>query len=337
MRGQWQRGAMAAGAGRARCARGAALGVVLALTSGAAAARAPFGFAAFNQSALARHAPLPAPEAATAGSGGRITLDWTNDNVIEQSGGETLRLDGETLRIGVQQRWQRGDLRWGIELPLLVTGGGVLDGSIETWHHWFGLPNGGREQVPRDEYVYRYVRDGQTVFDLGGSDAALGDLRLSAAHCAADAGCWRALLQLPTGNAERLLGGGLGLAGWYERGFALDAAARWTGALGGGLSALRGDGPLEAAQRSVVPFGWVSLGYALTPRVDAGVQLYGHGALHDGSRLDALRRPGGQVVFGLRYTAPGGAQWRIALQEDPVTASSPDFVIHWTLDWGAAR
>ncbi|SFF23203.1 Protein of unknown function [Fontimonas thermophila] len=300
----------------------------------AAQAREPFVFAAFNQAALARHAPLPAPAAFAPHAGMAVVLDWTNETVLEQAGGEQVRLDGEALRLGLSRRWAWDDAVIGVELPLLVTGGGVLDAVIEHWHEWFGLPNGGREQIAQDEYRYRYVRDGVTVFDVGGSDDGIGDLRLSTARCIGTAGCWRALVQLPTADADRLLGGGLGGSLWYERGYALDRAGRWRGAIAGGGAALRADGPLKAQQRTRVPFGWVSLGYALTDVLDAGVQVYAHGALYDGSALDALSRAGGQVVFGVRYRGAAG-QWWLAVQEDALTRSSPDFVIHVAADWGA--
>jgi len=311
-------------------------GVALALSCGVAAAAeaAPFAFSSFNQGALARFAPLPVPEAATPGAGARVSLDWTSENLLSQSGSEQIRLDGETLRLGLQYRAPWAGLLWSLELPLLVTGGGVLDSSIETWHRWFGLPNGGREQIPRNEYRYQYLRDGATVFDIDGGDTAIGDLRVGAARCG-DQGCLRAMLQLPTADADRLLGGGLGASLWYERGYALDAARRWTGAVAGGAGVVRAEGPLQDQQRTVLPFGWLSLGYALTARIDAGAQFYLHAPLYDDSDLDGLSRPGGQLVFGFRYRSVGGMQWRAGIQEDVITESSPDFVIHLSADWDA--
>ncbi len=145
-----------------------------------------------------------------AGAGGRIQLDWTTETVIARSGGEDLLLDGEILRLALQYRWQLDRLTLWAEAPLLITGGGVLDRSIENWHDWFGLPNGGRDQIERDQYRYRYVRDGVTVFDIDGSDTAVGDLRAGASVCGVLGGCAAAMLQLPTGDADRFLGGALG-------------------------------------------------------------------------------------------------------------------------------
>lgn len=296
------------------------------------AAQDPFFFPAFNQAALARHAPLPAPGAATATATGRLVGDWTSESLIKSSAVEDIRLDGETLRLAWQQRWHRDDFRFAAELPLLMTGGGVLDSAIENWHDWFGLPNGDRDKIPRDEYRYRYVRDGRVVFDVGDSGVALGDARVQAARCGLGGGCVQAMLQLPTGDADRLLGGGLGAAVWYERGYVLDAAGRFSGVVAAGGSAVRRDGPLRDLQESVVPFGWLSLGVELIEQIQLGAQLYAHGALYRDSKLDALSGNALQLAFGLHYLAPDGGRWSLAFHEDLVLESSPDFVIQLAVD-----
>jgi hypothetical protein len=302
------------------------------LAAASAQAGDVFVFPAFNHAALARHAPLPAPDGGSA-DGMRATLDWTSESHFDQSGNEFLLLDGEILRLGLQWRWTWAGLQWNAELPLLVTGGGMLDSMIENWHDWFGLPNGGRDQIPRDRYRYQYLQGDRPVFDLDGSDAAIGDVRLGLASCSAAGGCWRALAQLPSGNADRLLGGGTGLSAWYERAYALGVSARWSGALAAGGGAVRGEGPVEVQRNTLVPFGWASLGYAFTPSLQAGAQLYAHGPLYEDSELGAFTRNGLQVVFGLRYRSSDGIWWNLAVQEDPITKSSPDFVIHMAADW----
>ncbi len=315
--------------------RGTTAALLLAAAGGAQAQDA-FVFNAFNQATLARHAPLPSAESA-ATPGSRVVIDWTSEAQLEQAGTELLRLDGEIVRIGLQHRWQWGGTLVSVELPLLVTGGGFLDNGVESWHDWFGLPNGARNQLPRDDYRYQYQRGDTLVFDVGGSDAALGDVRLGLARCADGGGCWRAMLQLPTGDGDRFLGGGTGLAGWYERPYRFGATARWSGVAAAGVSGVSGDGPLEDQQRSVVPFGWASLGYALTRSWEVGAQLYAHGPLHEDSDLGAFNRTGLQTTFGFQYRSAGGSRWSLAMQEDLLTRSSPDFVIHLAVDWGAGK
>jgi len=107
----------------------------------------------------------------------------------------------------------------------------------------------------------------------------------------------------------------------------------FSGSLAAGVSAVRADGPLEDQQKTFIPFGWASIGYALTQRLDAGLQLYLHGALYDDSDLDALARTGGQLAFGLRWRAAPEASVWLGMQEDILTESSPDFSIHFAVDF----
>src|SRR3546814_11473831 len=87
----------------------------LMLSPSAFAANAPFVFGTFNQAALARFAPLPTPQADSTDSGYRIALDWTNEYVVDQSGGEDLPLAGEHLRLGLNGRKRNGTWLRGAE------------------------------------------------------------------------------------------------------------------------------------------------------------------------------------------------------------------------------
>lgn len=308
----------------------AVLAIVLAAPPAGAAE--PFVIATFNQAALARHAPLPSAQAADAGGRLRVTIDWTSESVVAATGSETLLLDGEALRLGLAVAHVSGPWRFSAELPLLATGGGALDSVIENWHSWFGLPNGGRETLPRDDYRYRYQRGADTVLDVGRGHDGLGDARLGAAYCG-ETRCLRAMLQLPSGDADHLLGGGLGFAVWAEQTYRLGPDARWSGTLAAGASAVRADGPLEAQQRELIPFGWASIGYAFTERWALGAQFTLHGALYKDSDLDALSQAGGQLGVALRYQSETAGTWSLGFQEDPLTESSPDFSIHAAFAW----
>ncbi|HEY1075585.1 MAG TPA: DUF3187 family protein [Fontimonas sp.] len=314
--------------------RCSALLTLAGLASSPAQAREAFVFPSFNQSALARYAALPTPAASHASPGPRFTLDWTSESIIDAAGSETLVVDGEILRLGLQYQARWAGMDWGIEVPLLFAGGGMLDAAIESWHDTFGLPDGGRKQLPRDDYRYAYARDGVLQFDVNQGASTVGDIRLGAARCQDSGGCLRGMLQLPVADADELLGGGLGAALWYEQPYVLGASERWTGVIAAGLSAQRSDGPLQDQQRALLPFGWASLGYALTESVDAGLQFYAHAPLYDDSELESLSEPGGLLSFGLSYRQHGGTLWRLAVVEDVITETSPDFVIHFSADFG---
>ena len=148
------------------------------------------GFETFNQSTLARFAALP-----TLGQGAvvpagesvnSIGLDWTNEFVARSAPGETLFLDAESQRYAMRYRAGLAPVfgraaEWSVEIPVLITGGGVMDAGIEGWHSTFGLPNANRSEFPQDRYRVRYVRNGVTRVDLMQDKTGLGDLRLGGA------------------------------------------------------------------------------------------------------------------------------------------------------------
>ena len=53
---------------------------------------------------------------------------------------------------------------------------------------------------------------------------------------------------------------------------------------------------LEDQQNSLIPFGGAGLFYRLIPRLELGAQYVMHGALYDDTEIDALKKPGGQLV-----------------------------------------
>jgi hypothetical protein len=242
-----------------------------------------------------------------------------------------MTLDGETQRYALS--WRRGfghDFELNAELPVLVTGGGVLDGLIENWHHIWGLPNGGREQVPHDQYHYQYSRDGQTILDVDTATGGLGDITLGGGWQARSDLALRVMAKLPTGDAGKLLGGNAGAALWADYDPFI-GSRHWTGFLSAGASLNAAGEVLPAQQHHLVGLAGAGVGYRLFDHWLVLSQLYAHTQLYDGSDLKALRRNALQLALGGRYEFSPRTAINFGFQEDLVTESSPDFSIH--LDW----
>lgn len=334
--------ALTTGASTMRLERGIAVaGLVLLLAGGPAAAEA--GFAVHNEGALARSTALPdLGEARVLSPGDRalsLTVDWTNEYVAQTRGTESLILDGETQRYAATLRYGVApDLEIGLSLPLLVTGGGALDGVIENWHRFWGLPNGGRDGAPRDRLLYQVQRDGQTRLQVGESTTALGDIALTGGWQLAQPMALRALIKLPTGDSHTLTGGNAGAALWLDwdpfaafggRG---GDTGRWFGFVSGGASLNDRSDVLPEYQEQLVGFGGLGVGYRLFRPLAVIAQFYAHTPLYSGTELDALKRPGGQLSFGGRWTFSARTALDLGFQEDPITNSSPDFSIHLGLN-----
>lgn len=309
------------------------------LVGGAQAAAAGFdsGFPIFNEGALAQGFALPALGAAAVLSPGvwqqRLALDWTNEYVAESDAdGERLTEDGETQRyaLGIRRGLSDG-FELGLQVPVYLIGGGVLDGPIESWHSFWNLPDGGRRQAPKNRVLYRYQLGGQRLLNVDSSHAGVGDVRLSGGWQAAPGLALRALVKLPTGQTARLTGGNAGGALWADYSPQLETDSRWFGFLSAGGSYSGGAQPLAPLARRWVGLAGGGLGYHLIAGLALQGQLYFHTPLYRHTALDALHRPGLQLALGGRYVFSAHTAFEAGFQEDLITNSSPDFSIHLAL------
>lgn len=295
-----------------------------------------------NPSALARGTPLPVLGRSDVLSAGQqlraLSTDWSNDYYLQSRDGLVIELDGESwrltpsARVGLGHGWELG-ASW----PLIAQGGGVLDRSIEDWHRSFNLPDGGRPPVARNRLRYRLGDGERQWLDGSPSGWSAADLELLAGFRLQEGAALRGMLQLPTGDAERLSGGSLGLALWLDQQL-LDAAACNCGAtLSAGLSWAEADGPLAALARSWVGYGGLQLWSPAWQRLRLRARLDAHSALYDspGPILEPFRDA---VIgmLGLSWSSPG-PRVDLAFQEDLVVGASPDFSLHLNLIWQPFR
>jgi hypothetical protein len=287
-----------------------------------------------NEAALARGFALPALGELDLPDPGRfaqqLDLDLINEFVLIEAPGEFIELDGETKRLGWRLRYGAGN-GWelGLTLPYYFQGGGSLDSGIENWHDFFGLPNGNREQRPRNQNRYRYVRDEQTLLDVNDAGDGFGDLRLQAGHALVEGAVLRAQLKLPTGDAGRLTGNeAVGAALWVDTTLSFATGSRWEGYASAGLS-YNADGEVLAdLQRNYLPFAGLGLSVMLLPSLSAVAQVAVHGPLYRDSELDALDAVGVPISFGFSYRLTPETELELLVQEDASVYASPDFVLH---------
>lgn len=288
-------------------------------------------FPVFNQGSLQRSVMLPALGAAALADAPawHASLDLTTEYATDANAAESVLLDGESARFALAYRAPLGEtLEWNVELPLLVLGGGFMDRPVEDWHGVFGLPNGGREQAPRDRYRYRYLRNGNTLLDVTDSGTHLGDVRAGLGWQWSEVAALRAQIKLPTGDGAALAGGNAGLALWVDRALSFAPGSRWSGYLSAGASAVDTPEVLPGQLSRSAGFGGLGLAYRVGESLSIISQLYAHSALMRDSGLDALSQPGLQFVLGARWRLPSGTRIDLAFQEDPVVAASPDFSLH---------
>lgn len=271
------------------------------------------------------------------GWGGGLDLFWGSTALVQQRGSETLLVDAETreARLTLQTPIARR-FSFQLQVPYRYTGGGSLDGFIDSWHDTFGLPDGARSQLPSDDINITYVTDRSRQLNMTSSASGLADVEASLGYdvVASDSSALTAWLnvKLPTGEADKLTGSGatdvsLILAGEQR------LSGRWS-AFGQASVTWLGDGELLAyRQESMVWSGLAGLGWRAWRGLSLKAQVDAHTAAFD-SELAFLSEAIVLTVGGDYRFASG---WRLDLgvSEDIAVERSPDVVFLFGLkrDW----
>jgi hypothetical protein len=253
-------------------------------------------------------------------------FSWASHALREQAAAATLELDGETRRHDLSLRWTPlPRLRLQANLPWITHSGGDLDGLIDDWHAFWGMPDGPRASQPDNRLLFAYTAP--QGFGLEAGDSGIGDAEVSADWLALSghglALSLTASLRLDTGDAATFTGAGEAGAAFGVR--ATQTACLWAqltchGQLGVTFNEVS---PANAARRDSVPYYGVSLVLALTQDLALLAQLEGQGEVYTQAPLDA----GGAPVWGglgLRWQASRRWQLEALFIEDLAVGSAPD-------------
>ena len=236
-----------------------------------------------------------------------LSADAASYLVGEKSGSEEILIDGETYRLaltlrrGFRNRWE-----WFAEAPLIMHRGGAFDSFIENWHDFFGLPQSGRDEAPRDRLVLFY-RDGAKIpFHIRENAFSFGDVSLGLGYAPArklfsnDGLAIRAALKLPTGDEDLLAGTGeISASIWAETSGALPGSAgsrRWLYAATLGALLAKAPRRLPRFDREFIAFGRFGVTWRTSPRLTLTVQLDIHSSAYS-SRVSPLSDPG--IMLGM--------------------------------------
>ena len=283
-----------------------------------------------NLSPLASLRAIPSQRSVEAARG----LSWvasttlSNHFTVEKRDRETLFLDGQTdaltlsLRYGLPNQWDVA-----VTLPWRHHSGGYTDNLISSWHRFFGLPDGNRDNYPIDALHYQLS---QPEHDrrLSRSASGLGDIHVAVSRplLEIDGGQLgiSAGMKTASGQSSDWLGSGatdlyalLRFSGQQLGGWPL----WWHGQLGGtkaGESDLLGP-----QQRRSLWFAGLAAEWRFSPRWSALMQYDAHSALLDGE-LEALNDPAGMLSFALRWRPTSRWMIDVGFSEDVVVESAPD-------------
>ncbi len=257
---------------------------------------------------------------------GQVANTSTDDTTTTES----VLLDGETHRVAA--RYQRGiGKEWQVtlEVPWVRHSGGFLDKPIEQWHDFWGLPNGNRDELPRNQLLYAYDSPG---FDYRYQDSqsGLGDTQISVQRSLYSKNriflSLHAGVELPTGNEDKLSGNGKAdyFFGLNASGLHDEAKLNWHTQLGylraGELDSLA---PIQKRDLWYASAGLVCKAW---PSVHLKAQLDSHAAPFD-SQLPQLGDHAVLLSLGAGFQIGEQLQLEVSFYEDIAVDTAPDFTV----------
>jgi hypothetical protein len=256
-------------------------------------------------------------------------LNWASTSLVQRSGTEQLIVDAEIreARVTIGRSWSNGFAAQ-LQLPYGYTGGGILDDAIDSWHDFFGLPEGERAAMPTDRIRIAYARNGAMLLDVDSSASGLGDVAIDFGRTLYSTSSGAAALWLsvkaPTGDADRFTGSGatdvsLVLAGDHR------LSDNWS-IFGQAAVTWLGDGDrLADQQNSVAWSGFAGVAWHAWRGLHLKAQIDAHSAVFDEADLDFL---GDAIVLtaGGDYRFASGWRLDVAVSEDIAVESASDVV-----------
>jgi hypothetical protein len=268
----------------------------------------------------------------------RLGFDIANIATDKTLKNEDIVLDGETyvatfgLRYGLVKH-----LQIGFDLPWVWHSKGFLDGFIENFHSFFGLPNGKRNNMRKYKINYAYNQADGDDFRLDDETNGIGDVRLVMAWQWLDTEQTAAKLEgsvkAPTGDADKFTGSGswdlsLSLSAQHDFPLEKGGASFWGGIGGSWL----GDGDvIQDRAENWVASGWVGAGWSPLDWLGLKLQLDSHSALYD-SDLDEIGNPALILTMGGTLGLGEATTLDLGIGEDLAVKTSPDVTFHLSLN-----
>jgi hypothetical protein len=247
----------------------------------------------------------------------------TNTYQIENTGNENLVIDVENIRYDFQLGFSHSLWHFNLTLPLLSNGSGFLDQTIEGWHDFWGLPQGGRDSARNDQINLLYQKNGIDIINTQTASQGVGDIQLAVGYQLSSNGQFWFALEIPSSDNDLFISNQeVDVAFWYLTSAQLNNKLATYGSLG--LSFPNNDGLFAGRMEKRVMFGQMGLKYAWYPRYQLLLQLDLHSRIAKDSALEALGHSL-QAQFGLRMTPLFNQhQLDVFFSEDILPGYAPD-------------
>ena len=227
------------------------------------------------------------------------SLYITNTSKRESKGDERLIIDVENYRYELGLRYRNDKWITQVDIPLIANNGGELDGLIDGWHDFFGLSEGDRNDLPKDDIRIEYLRNDEVEYLQDSSSSGIGDVSLAQGYQLTTETRIFVGVDLPTGSESDFSGNeALDYAIWVSHEKPIDV--EWSIFAMLGISFPGDDGNLEGL---VVDEIWVAqfgADYRFSHNIIGTMQFDLHSKTIDDSDLDAFGNSL-QIQLGLGF------------------------------------
>ena len=305
--------------------------------------RGPIAARILQPAALIFPSPRPSRARLPERGDGRALVDLQYSSIFERrtSAEGAARFDGEIARLAAQVLLGAGEgFAFAVEPTLLFASSGFLDHTIDAFHQMTGLPGGGRESFPRDQYSMELERGGVTAWSLEEDEVLLGDLPVTGMVTVLEEGpgqpevAARVMVEIPTGDDSS----GSGSGGWdtaagvvFEK-----SVGRWTWT--GHLDGVRVDTPRAFLDAGVdvefLLFAGAGAEYRWSDRTSLLLQLQYRSSLTQDLPLEEIDREILDLGVGLAHDLTRESALTLSFHEDVVAAAGPDFTLYLGLSFG---
>lgn len=266
-----------------------------------------------------------------------MSITHASHSVFEARPTEALYLDGETsrfefrYRLGVKDRFEVG-----FEVPYVQHQRGGLDSFIDSFHNFFGMPEGNRPARQNDVLDFRYADLSGLLINVKTSSEGIGDARifggLSLHTTERHQMALRFGAKFATGDSSKLHGSGgmdlsLGVAGDVNT---LFGAERLNGFYRAHAVHLGEPDILTDRHEEWVGFFSAGFGYQASERIELWLQ----GALRTATYDSVVHSLGGNsttITFGGNMRIFNNFSLSLGISEDADVATAPDVAFQLAL------
>jgi hypothetical protein len=278
------------------------------------------------------HADQPYLEKAAMENSMSLSLSHSSTYTVEESPEWTISLDMEITELSFRyKRTIKKLFEFDLDIPVLIFSKGFMDGFLEDYHDAFSFPDYGREDRPKNDFLYEVRRDGNLII-RGKSGTRLGDIRLAVKKPLLSADDYtlsvKGDIEVPVSSAKKGYSNGsldAGISLLFDKSISDSTVTYWN--LG---AVFPGD---VRGHENVDLRNFINGGFAVETELKKNlsllVQLHGQSDIYPDTGISAVDGKAFFIAFGGRYYS-GNKNYELSLTEDLNTTGAPDFIFNFS-------